>query len=275
MCIGETENPEPPKHKPISETQPDNSKWARRNVYISAFTAVILLITMVGVYWYAIEAHKANRLARRLIRNGQEQNIQARQAFIATQRAALYVGLPSGSIADVRDANALLTVHIRNYGPTTAENALIEIWPTFVPVPKADQPPVSIKQNVPAFQGFPPYTTMYQPGSSIPPGFPYDKKIPLNPTQWTLAESGKASLFVVLRISYTDKFGKYCYAVGLSYDIGSFNDFHLDPNPHLNYCGGQPQTEVYETAMITVGTRPTRILPFMPTALTTPNPQKQ
>ena len=66
---------------------------------------------------------------------------------------------------------------------------------------------------------------MYQPGSSIPPGFPYDKKIPLNPTQWTLAESGKASLFVVLRISYTDKFGKYCYAVGLSYDIGSFNDF--------------------------------------------------
>jgi low temperature requirement protein LtrA len=94
MCVGESQKPEAAEQEVIATNSTYDAKWDRYGIWIQGFTAFILLITMFAVFWYAFEARRANHLTSKALK-------QSEANFVATQRAAIYLGLPDGSIATI------------------------------------------------------------------------------------------------------------------------------------------------------------------------------
>jgi hypothetical protein len=157
-------------------------------------------------------------------------NRDGERRFAATQRTAVYLGLPNGNIAEF-DNNNQIVLHFRNYGQSTAENTLPEAWPLIAVLNK----PTAVF-DIPPFQGFPPIVGPSLRGISIPPGFPKAKLVPIRVEDCELIEANKATLAVMGRISYIDSFGKYCQPFVILY-IGGSVCFDLSANPSNAMCG--------------------------------------
>jgi hypothetical protein len=199
-------------------------KWWRsiRNAspIVTAFATVGILVA-TGIY--AIFAYK--------------QWCTMHDQFVATQRAAIYLGLPDGSTVELAQTG-IFTLHFRNYGPIPAENVLIEVWPAVVPY-NHPQPLYERRLEIPAFQGFDP-TRAHWVGFPVPPGFPFTIRKTIDSNDWQMVKSGSAQLQVLIRVSYMNQFGNNCHALNVTYSprLGKFT---LGPRPSKDYCGGKPQ----------------------------------
>lgn len=260
QSLGMAESPANTHRSDCHGNNPEE-KFPKTKLLSSILTAATVGAFLAAVY-YASQAHEANKLTR--------------CAFIASQRAALYLGWPDGRIGGFtksgkgKSERAWVVLYFRNYGRVAAENVLIELWPTVV---IANKP--AINKPIPAFQGFHP-TGWSEAGISIPPGFPYKKPYPINSDQLRLVERGKdsglAELHILGRLSYTDRFGQYCQAFSLEYAGSPLNELSLLPTPHRDYCGGQPQIATYSMQIIKMGTKPVHIW-LIPTP--TPIPEQE
>jgi hypothetical protein len=98
---------------------PRKPKWFRsiRNASpaVTAFATVGILVATV-IY------------ARYLLTNSGPRCTQ----FVASQQAAIYLGLPDGSTGEL-EQTGVFALHFRNYGLSPAENVLIEVWPAVIP----------------------------------------------------------------------------------------------------------------------------------------------
>lgn len=187
---------------------------------VTAFATVGILVATVI---YAIFAYK--------------QWSTMHEQFVASQRAAIYLGLPDGSTGELQEAG-VFALHFRNYGPSPAENVLVEIWPAVIPYNRT-KPSYEQTLEIPAFQGFG-SSRSHSTGFPIPPGFPFSVRKTIDLTDWQMVKSGSAELQALVRVSYTSEFGNNCHTLSLRYspEMGKFT---LGPRPSEEYCGGQPQ----------------------------------
>jgi hypothetical protein len=192
---------------------------------VTAFATVGILVATVI---YAIFAYK--------------QWSTMHEQFVASQRPAIYFGLPDGSTGELQEAG-VFALHFRNYGPSPAENVSIEIWPAVIPYNRT-KPSYEQTLEIPAFQGFS-SNRAHATGFPIPPGFPFTIRKTIDLTDWQMVKSGSAALHLLVRVSYMSEFGNNCHALSLTYssDMGRFL---LGPRPSKDYCGGQPQVARFE-----------------------------
>jgi hypothetical protein len=212
---------------------PRKPKWFRsiRNAspIVTAFATVgILFATVI----YAIFAYR--------------QWSTMHEQFVASQRAAIYLGLPDGSTGEL-EQTGVFALHFRNYGPSPAENVLIEVWPTVIPY--EHRPPLYERtMEIPAFQGFDP-TRAHSTGSPIPPGFPFTIHKTIDSADWQKVKSGRTQLEVLVRVSYMNEFGNNCHTLSVTYSP-EMGEFTLGPRPSKDYCGGQPQVARFGTTAL-------------------------
>jgi hypothetical protein len=59
------------------------------------------------------------------------QSYMMRETLVASQRPALYLGLPGGQVADfvTEEGREQVALHFQNYGQSAARNTFIETWP--------------------------------------------------------------------------------------------------------------------------------------------------
>jgi hypothetical protein len=94
-----------------------------------------LVIVAIGGIFVAIRSlHSLNQSATAANRQAQAAVTQARdthQQLELSERAAVYLGLPDGKIADFSDNGGpnQLVLYFRNYGASTAKDTVIEVWP--------------------------------------------------------------------------------------------------------------------------------------------------
>lgn len=212
---------------------PRTSKWWRfiRNVspiVTTSATVGILIATSI----YAIFAYK--------------QWCTMHEQFVAAQRAAIYLGLPDGSTGELIQTG-VFALHFRNYGPTPAENVLIEVWPAVIPY-NHSQALHERSLEIPAFQGFDP-THANRIGFPVPPGFPFTIRKTIDSNDWQRVKSGSAQLQVLIRVSYMDQFGNNCHALTVIYSP-QLSKFTLGSRPSKDYCGGRPQVARFRTTAL-------------------------
>jgi hypothetical protein len=157
--------------------------------------------------------------------------------FVATQRAAIYLGLPDGSTGELTQTG-VFALHFRNYGPSPAENVIVEVWPAVIPC-NHPQALYERKLEIPAFRGF---ASVASPsvGFPVPPGFPFTVRKKIESKDWQMVKAGGAELQVLIRISYTDQFRSDCHALKVAYSL-ELGKFTLVPRPSTDYCRGKPQ----------------------------------
>jgi hypothetical protein len=229
----ETANPETTSRDRVAglHTIARNSKWLRsmRNSspIITAFATVGILVATII---YAIFAYK--------------QWSTIREQFVASQRAAIYLGLPDGSTGELEQPG-VFALHFRNYGLSPAENVLIEVWPAVISYDHP-QPLYERRLEIPAFQGFDP-TRAHSTGFPIPPGFPFTIHKTIASDDWQMVKSGRAQLQVLVRLSYINDFGNNCHTLSVTYSP-EMDNFTLGPRPSKDYCGGRPQVAHFENA---------------------------
>jgi hypothetical protein len=227
----ETTNRETADGQPYS--LPRNSQWFRsiRNTspIVTAFATVGILVATVI---YAIFAYK--------------QWSTMHEQFVASQRAAIYLGLPDGSTGEL-EQTGVFALHFRNYGPSPAENVLIEVWPAIVPS-NHPRPLYERRLEIPAFRGFDP-ARAHSTGFPIPPGFPFTIRKTIDSNDWQMVKSGSAQLQVLVRVSYMNEFGNNCHTLSVTYSR-EMGNFTLGPRPSKDYCGGQPQVARFGTAAL-------------------------
>jgi hypothetical protein len=200
------------------------SRWLRsiRNTspIVTAFATVGILVATVV---YATFAFK--------------QWSTMHEQFVASQRAAIYLGLPDGSIGEL-EQTGIFALHFRNYGPSPAENVQVEIWPAVIPY---DHPQLSHERRleIPPFQGFD-LSRVRSIGFPVPPGFPFTIRKSINSDDWQRVRSGKAQLEALVRVSYMNEFGNNCHTLIIIYSR-EMAEFTLGPRPTKDYCGGQPR----------------------------------
>jgi hypothetical protein len=200
------------------------SKWLRSisnaSPIVTAFATVGILVATVI---YAIFAYK--------------QWSTMHEQFVASQRAAIYLGLPDGSTGGL-EQTGVFALHFRNYGTSPAENVLIETWPAVIPNDRSQQS-YERRLEIPAFQGFDSART-HVTGFPIPPGFSFTIRKTIDASDWQMVKSGSARLQVLVRVSYTNEFGNNCHTLSVTYsrEMGKFT---LGPRPSTDYCRGQSQ----------------------------------
>ena len=178
----------------------------------------------------------------------------ARHEYAPQNRASIYLGTPNGEIGefafDGKDTKLML--HFKNYGRDVAKHALVELWPA---INRPDQP--AIVQEIPPFGenklGLRPATV------DVPPGFPYEALESIKAEDRVAIESGQASIEVLGRLSYSDSFGRYCEAFGVTYLQKPFKRFILGAPPQKDYCGSKAQIAMYWGTRI--GTKPVQVVP--------------
>ncbi len=232
--------------------QKERSASERANRCAAAWAvAGAFLLAAVGI-WQACLTRIANK--------------QSADNFVATQRAAVYLGLPDGTIGGFSSDNSQVILQFRNYGASVAENTVIEIWPiTF----KADG--IEHTLDIPPFQGFD-HHGPYVPGVWIPPGAPYPKGAPISPDQAALVRAGQAILRVVIRTSYIDSLGtQACQAFLIQYDLASSFSLAATGNGELGkrLCDGRPHRMPF--GAVAVGNKWTQVWPLK-TARPLPGP---
>jgi hypothetical protein len=148
----------------------------------------------------------------------------------SAQRAAVYLGLPNGQVADFNRENDPneLALYFRNYGASAAENTVIETWTMN---PKSGE---MVEQCVPKFQGFNP-KEQHIPGIPMPPGFPYISHLTFSEKDRQQVESGQYGLRIIGRISYFDAFGGFCQPFAIDY-MGNQEGFAISPSPSPDFC---------------------------------------
>jgi hypothetical protein len=206
------------------------SRWLRsvRNTspIVTAFATVGILVATVV---YATFAYK--------------QWSTMHEQFVASQRAAIYLGLPDGSTGEL-EQTGVFALHFRNYGPSPAENVLVEVWPVVIPYDHS----LSLHERIleiPAFQGFGLGRT-HSMGFPVPPGFPFTIRKSIDSDDWQRVKSGKAQLEALVRLSYMSEFGNNCHTLNLIYSTET-GKFTLGSRPSVDYCGSQPQMARFET----------------------------
>jgi hypothetical protein len=163
----------------------------------------------------------------------QASNTQNERVFQATQRAAVYLGLPDGKFAEFASQREKLQVllYFRNYGGQTARDTIVEAWPIATSV---DHPSYMVK--VPPFPAPRPNR-----GPDLPPGFPSTSALSTPDLTQSLVETGQIDLKVMGRISYRDDFGSHCDSFSADY-IPTLKSFSLTSTDVL--CDGKPH-EIY------------------------------
>ena len=148
-----------------------------------------------------------------------EANKQSEQRFAAIQHAAVYLGLPDGTVAKFGERGQG-TDQYHSALPETMGNLQrrvrdLEAW-VFV----EGQP----APTIPPFQGFSAEARARMVVIPMPPGSRAIKSVQIKSSDRKLVEDGKTGLTIEGRISYVDKFGHYCqpFATWYSNAIGEF-----------------------------------------------------
>jgi hypothetical protein len=137
---------------------------------------------------------------------------QSRKQFVATQRAAVYLGLRDGTLMKIEEpteGDIRIIAFVTNYGQSTAENVQVELFPITDPIDGTMR-----LTQIPAFKGF---VEKSEFTNSVPPGFPFKASTSYDPKCLKDLRYGKASLEVVGRITYRDGFGPYCEPFDVRY----------------------------------------------------------
>jgi hypothetical protein len=223
-----------PQNEPELQSRVLAARADRRNATINWAQTIGIIGTLVVTIFFSL----SNRRDQERDLLGQEKR------FAAAQRASIYVGRPDGKTAEfvgssVKGGWDEVVVFLRNYGQTTAENTIIEIWPlVFI----ANQPAAFL--TIPPFQRFSRMSRMS--GDLMPPGLLTVKVAPIPPLEREWVEDGKAGLTIEGRISYTDQFGQYCQPFAIEYQRGITEGFFLASNPSQSICDGKPHQIWYK-----------------------------